>query len=211
MIKIWRDGQRLFIDAPVPGEDTARFTRRAKRILSDSRGWIHSIYVSARSAGCRQWHPNAYTGGIHVPRIDATTAEQLRVKLSERVRGRQAIPGSETALRRLVEGIQTGSPPYEAMSSQMGQLIKNRLPLLRPFTEYLGAFRSIEFRGVESAGADQYDVHCERGTSRWRILLAADGQIALASYDWDRPKAAAPRCDKAALSAFCESARQEFN
>jgi hypothetical protein len=56
---------------------------------------------------------------------------------------------------------------------------------------YLGAIRSVEFHGVGREGWDQYDVHGELGTSRWQILMAADGKIALASYDWDRPVAAA--------------------
>jgi hypothetical protein len=93
-------------------------------------------------------------------------------------------------LRRLVEGIQAGNPPYEEMSSQLELLVRTKLPLLQPLAGYLGASRSIEFRGVESGGCDQYDVHCERGTSRWRILLSADGEIASASYDWDRPNPA---------------------
>src|SRR5258708_4094646 len=35
-----------------------------------------------------------------------------------------------------------------------------------------------------------YDVHWERGTSRWRILLSADDKIASAILDWDRPNSA---------------------
>lgn len=114
------------------------------------------------------------------------------------VRDRQKEPEQDRS--EGCEGIQTGNPPYEELISQMGQLIRKQLPLLQPLTEYLGAFRSIEFRGVESGGTDQYDLHCERGTSRWRILLSADGEIALASYDWDRPKSATSSRDRASLS-----------
>lgn len=203
VIKIWRDGQRLFIDAPVPGEDTVALHPTSETEFYPTHGAGFFQYTFLRDPQGTGSGIRMRTQGVEFtfPRIDATTAEQLMVKLRERVRGQQALPDSAAALRRLVEGIQTGSPPYEAMSFQMGQLIGKQLALLRPLTEYLGAFRSIEFRGVDSAGADQYDVHCERGTSRWRILLAGDGKIALASYDWDRPKAAAPHQDKAALSA----------
>ena len=44
---------------------------------------------------------------------------------SERIRQCEG-EGSEAALRRLVEGIQAGNPPYEDMSSQLEQLV--RLP-----------------------------------------------------------------------------------
>jgi hypothetical protein len=121
-------------------------------------------------------------------RIDVTTAEHLKAKLSERIQSQKSLPGSEVALRRLVEGIQAGDPPYEEMSSQLDQLVRQQLPGLQLVASYPGAIRSIEFRGVGSEGWDQYDVRGEHGTSRWRILLSADGKIAAASYDWDRPK-----------------------
>lgn len=121
-------------------------------------------------------------------------------KLSERIQNQKPLPGSEAALRRLVEGIQAGNPPYEDMSSQLEQLVRMKLPLLQPLAGYLGASRSIEFRGVESGGWDQYDVHCERCTSRWRILLSADGKIASASYEWDRPKSTPSSRDRASPS-----------
>jgi hypothetical protein len=117
-------------------------------------------------------------------------------------RRQKPLPGSEAALRRLVEGIETGNPPYEEMSSQLEQLVRMQLPLLQPLAEYLGAFRSIEFRGVQGGGWDQYDVHCERGTSRWRILLSGDDRIASANLDWDRPNSAVGSLVLSRKSAF---------
>jgi hypothetical protein len=122
------------------------------------------------------------------PRIDAATAEQLMAQLSERIQSQKPLPGSEVALRRLIEGAEAGKPPCEEMSSQLAQLVRQQLPQLQLVASYLGGIRSMEFRGVGSVGWDQYDVHGEHGTSRWRILLSADGKIASASYDWDRPK-----------------------
>jgi hypothetical protein len=134
------------------------------------------------------------------PRIDGTTAEQLMAQLSERIQSQKPLPGSEATLRRLIEGAQAGNPPYEEMSSQLEQLVRQQLPGWQLVASYLGAILSIEFRGVGCEGWDQYDVHRELGTSRWRILLSADGKIALASYDWDRPKSAPPSRDRASAS-----------
>jgi DNA-binding transcriptional MerR regulator len=190
---IWRDGQKLFIDAPIPGSvgavelhptsDSEFYPTNGAgyfqyRFLRDPQGAVSSLLMRIQ--------------GIEFtcPRIDATTAEQLMAKLSERIQNQNPLPGSEVALLRLVDGIQAGNPPYEKMSSQLEQSIRLHLSLLQPLTEYLGAFQSIEFRGVGSGGWDQYDVHRERGTSRWQILLSADGKIASASLDWDRPNSA---------------------
>jgi DNA-binding transcriptional MerR regulator len=203
--KIWRDGQKLFIAAPIPGGDSVALhpTSETEFYPTHGAGYFQYTFLS---------NPQGAVSGVRMrvqgveftfPRIDGAMAERLMTKLSERVQSQKPLPGSEAALRRMVEGIQTGNPPYEEMSSQMGQLIKKQLPLLQPLTEYLGVFRSIEFRGVESGGADQYDVQCERGTSRWRIVLSADGKITLAIYDWDRPKSAPSSRDGRGLTEDC--------
>jgi DNA-binding transcriptional MerR regulator len=191
---IWRDGQKLFTDAPIPGSVGAV----ALHPISETE------FYPTHGAGYFQYtflrDPQGAVSGVQIrvqgveftsPRIDAATAEQCLANLGERIQSQQALPGSEAALRRLIEGIQAGNPPYEEMSSQLQRLVRLQLPLLKPLAEYFGVSRSIEFRGVEGEGWDQYDVHCERGTSRWRIGLSTNGKIASASLDWDRPNSAA--------------------
>jgi DNA-binding transcriptional MerR regulator len=188
---IWRDGQRLFIDAPIPGSMGAvelHPTSETEFYPTNGAGYFQYTFLRDPQGVVSAVLMRVQGVEVTSPRVDATTAEQLMAKLSERIQSQKPLPGSEAALRRLVEGIQTGSPPYEEMSSQLGQVVRQQLPLLQPLAEYLGAFRSIEFRGVGSGGWDQYDVHRERGTSRWQILLSADHEIASASLDWDRPK-----------------------
>jgi hypothetical protein len=188
---IWRDGQKLFIDAPIPGSMGAvelHPTSETEFYPTNCAGYFLYTFLrdpqGAVSAVLMRVQGVEYIS----PRIDAKTAEQLKAKLSERIQSQKPLPSSEAALRRLVEGIQAGSPPYEEMSSQLEQVVRRQLPLLQPLAERFGAFRSIEFRGVGPGGWDQYDVHRERGTSRWQILLSADDKIASASLEWDRPK-----------------------
>lgn len=186
VMKIWRDGQRLFTDAgstgavelhpvsetefyPTNGAGYFQYT-----FLRDPRGSVTAVMTRAQGV---EWI---------FPRVDAAAAEQLMARLNERVRSQQPLPGSESALRRLVEGIQAGDPPYDEMSPQLERVIKQQWTALQLLTEPLGAFRSTEFRGVGNTGWDQYDVYRERGTSRWQILLSADGKIASVSLDWDR-------------------------
>jgi DNA-binding transcriptional MerR regulator len=190
---IWRDGQRLFIDAPIPGSMGAvalHPTSETEFYPTHGAGYFQYTFLRDPQGAVSGVQMRVQGVEFTSPRIDATTAEQLMARLSERIQSQKPLPGSEAALRRLVEGIQAGNPPYEEMSSQLKQLVRMRLPLLQPFAEYLGVFRSIEFRGVEGGGWDQYDVHCERGTSRWRILLSSDDKIASANLDWDRPNSA---------------------
>jgi hypothetical protein len=157
---IWRDGEKLFIDAPIPGSLGAvalHPTSETEFYPTHGAGYFQYTFLHNPQGAVSGVLTRVQGVELTSPRIDATTAEQLMAKLSERIQSQKPLPGSEAALRRLVEGIQAGNPPYE-------------------------------FRGVEGGGWDQYDAHCERGTSRWRILLSADGKMASASYDWDPPK-----------------------
>jgi DNA-binding transcriptional MerR regulator len=188
--KIWRDGQRLLIEAPTPGDVSAiELHPTSETEFYPTHGGGYTQYTFVRDP---QGAAVMRVQGVEfaLPRIDATTAERLIANLRERVKHQQSLPGSAAALRRLVEGAQAGHPPHEEMSSQLEQLVRQQLPALQLVASYIGAIRSIEFRGVGNEGCDQYDLHGELGTSRWQILLSADGKIAWASYDWDRPKSA---------------------
>jgi DNA-binding transcriptional MerR regulator len=190
---IWRDGPKLFTDAPIPGSTGAvalHPTSETEFYPTHGAGYFQYTFLRDPQGAVCGVRLRVQGVEFTSARIDATTAEQLMANLSERIQSQKPLPGSDAALRRLVEGIQAGNPPYEDMSSQLEQLVRMQLPLLQPVAEYLGIFRSIEFRGVESGGWDQYDVHCERGTSRWRILVSADGKTASAHLDWDRPNSA---------------------
>jgi DNA-binding transcriptional MerR regulator len=189
--RIWRDGQKLFNDAPIPGSvgaielhpvsETEFYPTNGAgffqyTFLRDPAGAVSAVLIRVQGVEST------------FPRIDVATAERLKARLSERIQSQKPLPRSDAALRCLVEGIQSGNPPYEAMSSQLEQLVRQQLAGLQLVAAYLGAIRSIEFRGVGNEGGDQYDVLGEHGTSRWRVLLSADGKMASASYDWDRPK-----------------------
>jgi DNA-binding transcriptional MerR regulator len=194
VITIRREGEKLLIDnAPIPGSADATELHPVSETEfypTNGAGYFQYTFLRDPQGAVSAMLMRVQGVEFTFPRIDVTTAEQLMARLIERIQSQKPLAGSEAALRRLVEGIQAGNPPYQEMSSQMDQVIRLQLPLLQSLEEYLGAFRSIEFRGVGSVGWDQYDVHRERGTSRWQILLSANGQIASASLDWDRPKSA---------------------
>jgi DNA-binding transcriptional MerR regulator len=191
---VWRDGKRLFIDAPIPGSaGPVALHPTSETEFYPTHGAGYFQYTFLRDPEGTVSGVRARVQGVEStsPRIDAATAEQLMAKLSERIKSQKPLPGSEAALHCLVAGIQAGSPPYEGMSAQLGQYVRQQLPGAQLVASFLGAIRSLEFRGVGSEGWDQYDLRGEHGTSRWQILMSADGKIGSARYDWDRPNSAA--------------------
>jgi hypothetical protein len=115
---------------------------------------------------------------MNARRIDASVAQQLAADLAAKVQGQAATPGSEAALRRLIQGILTDKPNFAEMSPELAKATQEQLPQLEAEMKQLGAVQSVEFRGVGNQGWDAYDVRQEHGLSHWRIALGVDGIIA---------------------------------
>ena len=123
-----------------------------------------------------------HQGGIDFPmqRIDAATARQITSRTEAKVKSQSASPGTEAALRRLIEGIISGKPNYDEMSALLAQATRQQLPSLQSGLAELRAVQSVMFLGVGAQGEDVYSVKHENGASHWRIALDSNGTISTA-------------------------------
>jgi hypothetical protein len=88
-------------------------------------------------------------GGSHpMQRIDTATAQQIASRTEEKVKSQSASPGTEAALRRLIDGIISGKPNYDEMSAALAEATRQQLPILHPGLAELRAVESIRFLGV---------------------------------------------------------------
>lgn len=110
-------------------------------------------------------------------RIDPGAAQELQRAIEDRMRSRSASPGTEAALRRLIEGVAAGKPDYTAMSADLADATRKQLPVLQPGLAALGPISSVEFLGVGPQGQDVYSVWHQDGASHWQIVLDRDGTI----------------------------------
>ncbi len=111
-------------------------------------------------------------------RIDAAEADAVATALAKRFKDQTALPGSEAALRRIIEEVRTGQPKYELMTPAFADLTRQQLPQLKAIIAQFGAVESVTFKGVGQGGADIYEVKFEHGSSEWRISLEPDGKVA---------------------------------
>ena len=81
-------------------------------------------------------------------------------------------PGSEAALRKMIEGLRLGKPDYDLMSPGLADVTRQQLPQLQSMIVELGALQSVTFKGVGPGGADIYQVKFENGSLEYRIWLA---------------------------------------
>ncbi|MCS3450856.1 glyoxalase superfamily protein [Bradyrhizobium elkanii] len=119
-------------------------------------------------------------GDQPMPRIDAASAKQIADRTAERVKNQSPAPGTEAALRRLIEGVASGQPDYADMTPALAAATHEQLPHLQPYLADLGTIESTRFLGVGAQGEDVYSVRHANGASHWRIALDATGIISTA-------------------------------
>ena len=112
-----------------------------------------------------------------MPRIDPAEAERIEATIAAKVKSQIATPGSEAALRRNIEGLQSGNPVYSEMGPDLKEATREQLPRLKEDMNRLGPVESVRFVGVGNQGWDIYQVTHDLGSSTWRIHLADNGVI----------------------------------
>jgi CubicO group peptidase (beta-lactamase class C family) len=113
-------------------------------------------------------------------RLDAAQGKILideAAEAAKRVKDQTAAPGSEAALRKMIEGLRQGKPDLDMMSSNLADATRRQLPQLQTDLNQLGAIQTMTFKGVGPAGPDIYLVKLENGSVECRIWMAKDGKV----------------------------------
>ena len=139
-------------------------------------GYVACVQAELAAAGGAA--APAVVKAVIVARNNAAVAEADAVnKMFEANGYGGAMPGSEAALRKLIEGISSGMPDYEAMTPEMADVTRQQLARLRSEARAGGSIQSIAYGGVDDRDWDVYDVRLEKFSTQWHIALAADGKI----------------------------------
>jgi bla regulator protein blaR1 len=181
---VTRDGAHLQLHVPwlphVPPLELA--TKDGKDFVDKEGNSVPLSFVrdsSGRVVGLLMHYGPIFGTSFTVPitRIDAATANAIRENNNLRFRTQTPMPGSDGALRRLIDGILTDNLPYDAMTPWYATLVREGGKVTRVLYAKRGAVRSIEFHHVSETGADVYHVRQDGGFSTWFIYLNANGII----------------------------------
>ena len=107
----------------------------------------------------------------------AAIAHGEAVILQKRVKDQTASPGSEAAVRRIIEELRSGMPNYDLLGPSLAATICQQLPQLQANIVQLGSVQSMSFKGVGPAGADIYQVQFANGAIEFRIGIGPDGKV----------------------------------
>jgi Domain of unknown function (DUF3471)/Glyoxalase superfamily protein len=178
VMTISRDGDQLIScltgqrNVPLYGESKTKFFAKVVNaqisFMTDKAGRAVSLVL----------HQNGHD--ISMERIDATEARRIEDMVTAKVRSQSPSPGTESALRRLIEGIMTGKPNYEEMGPEFAKATRQQLSDLHSDLREAGSIKSISFVGVGGGGADVYFVQHENLARYWRIKLDSQGLISMA-------------------------------
>ena len=113
------------------------------------------------------------------PRVDASTAQRIGADNRVRFQSQTPVPGSEAALRRMIDGVLKGECIDEAAPALKRGCEQTMRDLhWQQIYASWGAVQSVKFLRVEEdVGWDVYEVRQERGRSEWGIYLDANGVI----------------------------------
>ncbi len=96
---------------------------------------------------------------------------------AKRFKDQTAAPGSDAALRQMIQDLIAGKPNYDSMSPGLADATRQQLPQIQSMLAKLGSLQSMSFKAVGPAGPDIYTVRFEKGGLEYRIWLGVDGKI----------------------------------
>jgi hypothetical protein len=93
-----------------------------------------------------------------------------------------AQPGSEAAVRRVIEELRRGEPNYNLLAHSSAEFVRGQLAFLHDMFTKLGAVEAVTFVEVDLIGNSVYSVQLANGAVRAPITLTPDGRSALAGF-----------------------------
>ena len=120
------------------------------------------------------WHRGI---AVTLQRTDAETARVIKQAIAVRIRDRIPAPGSQEALRRLIDGGRAGNFNFDQMSPEFAQHAHAQLPYWQIVGQHFGAIVSIDFLRVSDQGWDIYQVQHENDVHQYRIVMSDDGKV----------------------------------
>jgi DNA-binding transcriptional MerR regulator len=114
---------------------------------------------------------------LRLERTEAETAKVIKQTIADRIKGRIPAPGSQEALRQMLDSGRAGKPNYDQMSPEFAQVARGQLQYWQIIGQYFGAIVSIEFLRVSNQGWDIYQVQHENDVHRYRIAMGDDGKV----------------------------------
>jgi DNA-binding transcriptional MerR regulator len=172
---ITRTGTRLFLESI--GQPAVELEQTGEADFAISKSDLVLRFEQAENGTAKRlvvWHLGT---ARRLERIDRETAEGIRQTIADRIKEQIPAPGSQEALRQMLDAGRAGKPDYETMSPDFAPVARGQLRYWQLVGQYFGAIVSIAFLRVSNQGWDIYQVQHENDVHRYRIALGDDGKV----------------------------------
>ncbi len=114
---------------------------------------------------------------FHSKPIEEAEAERITAEMAARATAGVASPGTEAALRQMIDQIARGQPDYGRMNPVLADAMRSQLAAVQSLLIQMGPLKSVDFQGVGAGGADIFIVTFDKGRLEGRIALGEGGPI----------------------------------
>jgi hypothetical protein len=132
--------------------------------------------VVFRNAGGGKQDPDRLAANI-LSVLTAKKIAEIEADIDKRFKGQVASPGSEAAVRRLIEELRIGKPDYDLLNADFAREARRQITQHQATMVKLGALQSVTFKGVGPGGPNIYLTTFDKGALEWRVWLNLDGSV----------------------------------
>ncbi|MBC8028409.1 MAG: serine hydrolase [Steroidobacteraceae bacterium] len=172
-----RDGDKLVGGFPLQPVN-AFYASSETEFFGKASDYVVSFTVVAGKVNGAKFR----TGGFERsgPRLDDARSKPLletAERTARRIAEQKPLPESEPAARKLLAGLASGRPDYDALGKELAELTRRQLPSMHQDLVKLGELRSLVFVSVGPRGEDVFNAEFEKGKQRVEVLLDDAGRI----------------------------------
>ncbi len=173
---VTRSGTRLFVK--LTGEDNQEVsaTTPTHFVLKLNPAAASADFITSGSSPATEMRTH-FGGDLTWQRMDDAAGRKFEADLATRIQNNIPSPGTEVALRAVLEWELSGTPDYHTLSPVLAESVRAHIKDAQSLRATLGSVQSVQFQGVGPIGYDSYLVKFEKGVRVYRILLDSNGII----------------------------------
>ncbi len=179
----WKMSEQMYIDVKREGDKLmARLTGQPTfEVFAERENYFFWKLVDAQL----EFNDDGQTAVLHqfgknfpLTRVDATEATQAQSALDSRIANQTPQPGSEAALRHLLDGMTQDKIDYGSVEPVLADVLRQQDGAIKQMMKQLGAVKTVSFKSVGHQGWDSYEVQHANGKINYALTLAPNGKVA---------------------------------
>ncbi|MBC8025505.1 MAG: DUF3471 domain-containing protein, partial [Steroidobacteraceae bacterium] len=178
----WKMSEQMYIDVKREGDKLmAKLTGQPSfEVFAEREDYFFWKIVDAQL----EFNDGGHTAELHqfgknfpLTRVDASEATLAQSALDARIASQTPQPGSEAALRLLLDGMMQDKIDYGSLEPLMADALRQQDGAIKQVMKQLGPVTKFTFKSVGHQGWDMYEVQHANGRINYLITLAPNGKI----------------------------------